>query len=713
MADSDETPKAEGGVMATAKPEVRENISSPGLPPSMAPPIGPPISNLYNKIPGRAMPNSGSLDPTAASIRQNVNKIIQLRQGIPGINPPGQGSGMRQENVGIARPRGAPPISPSHMVAMNTSPAGNTISQPPPVGNMRGPPGRAFGMGPGPGPPGTIFRGPPPRGPPPRGPPPNIPPRFSTTTGSSMNQIRNSPAVYVPPQMLGPQMPLREQNSPVSPPVSRKTTYVEKTDYKNDEYDGRNQSSPTKQKYLGAKRPLNYGQEGYPTDDPHLSQPIMTNSYTPPQAKIPIPPFGKLRIKIVGGKNLRAGQGVLGNANPFVIIKVGNKVFSTSVHRDGGKNPVWNNQFEFDITNEKELTVDVLDKGKVGRDTFMGKATVNLLDWMAEGKFDGTVEILDQSGGLAGGLIVEVAFHKTDQPSTYPDFGIEEQNTEQEFTDQQILDAFRTFDLDKNNYVGAAELRHILTNIGETVRDEEVDEMIKMVDKDGDGQVCFEEFYKMVTGGKKPPIGLGRRRNTERISNAQGAMKPNMNRRDSLAIAQAAAQARNFKRKVLDEFARKQNLKPESIKVAHKRYMSMDKNKTGMIDYIEFCDILQVDPSPQCETVFSHFDYLKTGMADAKEILIALANFTGAGKDDKLKFAFLVFDEQNKGVITKKELIKILKANHMAKSDAEVYRKAETIMVQADKNGDGIMSFNDFMSVSKKFPNILFPSFTS
>ncbi|GMH68284.1 hypothetical protein TL16_g04892, partial [Triparma laevis f. inornata] len=66
------------------------------------------------------------------------------------------------------------------------------------------------------------------------------------------------------------------------------------------------------------------------------------------------------------------------------------------------------------------------------------------------------------------------------------------------FTDEEIWDAFQAFDLDKNNFVGAAEIRHVLINIGETVTDEEVDEMIRMVDTDGDGQVGFEEFFGMV-----------------------------------------------------------------------------------------------------------------------------------------------------------------------------------------------------------------------
>jgi len=63
-------------------------------------------------------------------------------------------------------------------------------------------------------------------------------------------------------------------------------------------------------------------------------------------------------------------------------------------------------------------------------------------------------------------------------------------------------------------------------------------------------------------------------------------------------------------------------------------------------------------------------------------------------------------------VITTAELVKILKSNHMAKTDTEVHRKAETIMSQADKNGDGVISFDEFVDVSKKFPNILFPSYS-
>ncbi len=37
-----------------------------------------------------------------------------------------------------------------------------------------------------------------------------------------------------------------------------------------------------------------------------------------------------------------------------------------------------------------------------------------------------------------------------------------------------------------------------MTNLGEKLTDEEVDEMIREADVDGDGQINYEEFVKMV-----------------------------------------------------------------------------------------------------------------------------------------------------------------------------------------------------------------------
>jgi len=65
-------------------------------------------------------------------------------------------------------------------------------------------------------------------------------------------------------------------------------------------------------------------------------------------------------------------------------------------------------------------------------------------------------------------------------------------------SEEELKEAFKVFDKDGNGYISAAELRHVMTNLGEKLTDEEVDEMIREADVDGDGQVNYEEFVKMM-----------------------------------------------------------------------------------------------------------------------------------------------------------------------------------------------------------------------
>lgn len=75
-------------------------------------------------------------------------------------------------------------------------------------------------------------------------------------------------------------------------------------------------------------------------------------------------------------------------------------------------------------------------------------------------------------------------------------------------SEEEILEAFKVFDKDGNGFISAAELRHIMTNLGEKLSDEEVDEMIREADIDGDGQINYEEFVKMMSKYDFPAVVL-------------------------------------------------------------------------------------------------------------------------------------------------------------------------------------------------------------
>lgn len=66
-------------------------------------------------------------------------------------------------------------------------------------------------------------------------------------------------------------------------------------------------------------------------------------------------------------------------------------------------------------------------------------------------------------------------------------------------TNDGITEAFKVFDRDNNGFISAAELRHVMTSIGEKLTDDEVDEMIREADQDGDGRIDCECFPTATT----------------------------------------------------------------------------------------------------------------------------------------------------------------------------------------------------------------------
>ena len=271
--------------------------------------------------------------------------------------------------------------------------------------------------------------------------------------------------------------------------------------------------------------------------------------------------------------------------------------------------------------------------------------------------------------------------------------------------------AFREFDLDKNGYVGAAEISHILASLGEKVTDDEVDEMILMADLDGDGQVSFDEFYKLISGFSGPPAPV-----STNIGAPPGMMG-----------AAAAGVAGGFgglggpaappppvggtPMQDLESFQRMHNLDDGALKLVYKKFLEADKDGTGLVDINAFCSLLQVGRNEFVERLFAMFDNDRSGLIDLKEFIIGLSNVSQTGRDQKVKFAFQIFDLDGSGYIDNDELRKIVKATNMA-SEKQLDRKVKWLMSQVDKNNDGTISFDEFVVLARRFPNIVFPAFS-
>lgn len=64
--------------------------------------------------------------------------------------------------------------------------------------------------------------------------------------------------------------------------------------------------------------------------------------------------------------------------------------------------------------------------------------------------------------------------------------------------DRELKDAFAVFDTDGSGLISRSELKGLLNNLGQLVSDEELDAMMGEVDKDGNGEIDFEEFKAMM-----------------------------------------------------------------------------------------------------------------------------------------------------------------------------------------------------------------------
>jgi len=64
--------------------------------------------------------------------------------------------------------------------------------------------------------------------------------------------------------------------------------------------------------------------------------------------------------------------------------------------------------------------------------------------------------------------------------------------------DEEMLAAFKVFDEDGSGTITLDELRKVMKKLGERVTEEQLKDMIKAADSNGDGLIDYNEFVKMM-----------------------------------------------------------------------------------------------------------------------------------------------------------------------------------------------------------------------
>jgi Ca2+-binding EF-hand superfamily protein len=143
------------------------------------------------------------------------------------------------------------------------------------------------------------------------------------------------------------------------------------------------------------------------------------------------------------------------------------------------------------------------------------------------------------------------------------------------------------------------------------------------------------------------------------------------------------------------------------------RRLSRSHVRDGVIDFAEFQAAVGIANEDFCWRLFEIIDANHSRFIDAGEFIRALAVLSpGAPVEKKAEFCFQAYDLDNEGVITARDLTTVFGLGMGSATARNMTRKAiekavDTEIDRMDRNGDGMISFPEFLAEVQLDPTIL------
>ncbi|KAK9321177.1 hypothetical protein V1517DRAFT_327204 [Lipomyces orientalis] len=154
-------------------------------------------------------------------------------------------------------------------------------------------------------------------------------------------------------------------------------------------------------------------------------------------------------------------------------------------------------------------------------------------------------------------------------------------------------------------------------------------------------------------------------------------------------------------KQLIDNLALSTNFSAEEVDRLRKRFMKLDRDSSGTIDRNEFLAIPAIATNPLASRLIAIFDQDAGGDVDFQEFLTGLSAFSSrGGSDEKLKFAFSVYDMDKDGYISNGELFIVMKMMVGSNlKDQQLQQIVDKTIMEADRDGDGKISFEEFIEM--------------
>ncbi|KAG5183220.1 hypothetical protein JKP88DRAFT_149256, partial [Tribonema minus] len=136
-------------------------------------------------------------------------------------------------------------------------------------------------------------------------------------------------------------------------------------------------------------------------------------------------------------------------------------------------------------------------------------------------------------------------------------------------------------------------------------------------------------------------------------------------------------------------------------------FRSLDSDGTGRVDCEEFLWYINAQRTPLTELVFGIVGADPHGALDFSAWLVLVLTYCLFTRAQILQFCFSQYDSNNTGCINEFRFMELLDTVNNA---SPVFPgNFQLALEEFDQNKDGLIDFNEFKAMDKRYPLLLFP----